>query len=64
MAYLARRLAEQDVLLPDVSVEEAANLLWLLTSFDGFDLLYTGRRLSVDDVAQVLVTTAERGLCR
>jgi AcrR family transcriptional regulator len=64
MAYLAQRLAEQDVLRPGVTVDQAADLLWLLTSFDSFDLLYTGRGLSADEVAQVLVTTAERGLCR
>jgi AcrR family transcriptional regulator len=64
MAYLAQRLAEQDVLNPDVTVEEAADLLWLLTSFEAFDLLYTGRGLSVDEVAEALIATAERSLCR
>jgi AcrR family transcriptional regulator len=64
MARLARRLAEQGVLRPDVTVDEAAHLLWVLTSFDGFDLLYTGRGLSTDEVSRVLITTAERSLCR
>ena len=64
MEYLARRLAEQNVLRPDVTTKEAADLLWLLASFDGFDQLYTGRGLPVDDVAHVLITTAERSLCR
>ncbi|WP_090773837.1 TetR/AcrR family transcriptional regulator [Nonomuraea maritima] len=64
MAYLAQRLADQGVLRPDVTAERAANLLWLLTSFDSFDLLYTGRALSVDEVAKTLITTAERSLCR
>jgi AcrR family transcriptional regulator len=64
MTRLARRLAEQDVLRPDVTVEQAADVLWLLASFDSFDLLYTGRGLSVDEVAEVLITTAERTLCR
>ena len=64
MAHLAQRLADQDVLRTDVRVGEAANLLWLLTSFDAFDLLYTGRGMSVDDVAAALITTAERSLCR
>jgi AcrR family transcriptional regulator len=62
MAYLAQRLAEQHVLRPDVTVEQAAHLLWLLTSFDSFDLLYTGRGLPTDEVAEVLITTAERSL--
>jgi hypothetical protein len=42
MAYLARRLSEQRMLRPDASTDEAAHVLWLLTSFDSFDLLYTG----------------------
>lgn len=64
MAHLAQRLSEQQILRPDVTVGEAADLLWLLASFDSFDELYTGRNLAVDDVARVLITTAERSLCR
>jgi AcrR family transcriptional regulator len=64
MAYLAQRLAEQDLLRPDLTVDEAAHTLWLATSFDAFDLLYTGRSLPVDEVARVLVATAERAVCR
>ena len=64
MARLARRLDEQDALLPGVTAGEAADLLWVLTSFESFDLLYTGRGLSVDEVARALVTAAERSLCR
>jgi AcrR family transcriptional regulator len=64
MAYLARRLAEQDLLRPDVTVDDAAHVLWLITSFDAFDLLYTARGLTIDDVARLLVATAERAVCR
>jgi len=64
MARLARHLAEQDVLRPDVTVEEAGNVLWLLASFDAFDQLFTGRGLSLDETVELLVATAERGLCR
>jgi AcrR family transcriptional regulator len=64
MTHLAQRLAEQDLLRADVSVDQAADLLWLLTSFDSFDQLYTGRTLSPEDTAELLVTAAERGLCR
>jgi AcrR family transcriptional regulator len=64
MAHLARRLAEQEALRPDVTVDQAADLLWLLASFDSFDLLYTARGLAADDVARVLITTAERAICR
>jgi AcrR family transcriptional regulator len=64
MTHLAQRLAEQDLLRADVSVDQAADLLWLLTSFDSFDQLYTGRKLSPEDTAELVVTAAERGLCR
>jgi AcrR family transcriptional regulator len=64
MAYLAQRLAEQAILRPEVSADDAAHILWLITSFDAFDLLYTGRGLPVDEVARLLVTTAEHTLCR
>jgi AcrR family transcriptional regulator len=64
MADLARRLAEQDRLRPHVTAEDAAHLLYLITSFDAFDVLYTGRGLPVDEVARLLVATAERTICR
>jgi AcrR family transcriptional regulator len=64
MAHLAQRLADQGMLRLDVTADQATDLLWLLTSFDSFDLLYTGRALSVDMVAKTLITTAERNLCR
>ena len=46
MASLAQRLADRGELRRGVSVETAANLLWILTSFDAYDLLATGRGLS------------------
>jgi hypothetical protein len=61
--YRAQRLAEQKLLRPDVTVSEGADLLWVLTSFDSFDALYTGRGLSLDKIADRLVTAAERSLC-
>jgi len=64
MAYLAKRLAEQGHLRPDVTEAEAAHVLWLLTSFDSFDLLYTGRSLPAEEVARILTLTAERAVCR
>jgi AcrR family transcriptional regulator len=64
VAHRARRLGEQRVLRPGVTVAEAAHVLWVLTSFDSFDLLYKGRSLSVDQVAKTLTMTAERSLCR
>jgi AcrR family transcriptional regulator len=64
MAYLAQRLAEGKVLRQGVTAEQAADLLWMLCSFEAFDLLHTGRNLSVEEAIDVLVTTAERALCR
>jgi AcrR family transcriptional regulator len=64
MARLARRLGEQDLLRPGVSVEAAEHILWVLTSFESFDLLYTGRDLSTEAVADLLFATAERALLK
>ena len=43
---------------------EAADILYLLTTFDAFDALYTGRGLPADEVGRLLVATAERAVCR
>jgi AcrR family transcriptional regulator len=64
MARLAGRLADQELLRPGVSVEDAEHTLWVLTSFESFDLLYTGRRLSTEAVADLLFATAERALLK
>ena len=64
MARLAGRLGEQDLLLPNVSVPQAEHTLWVLTSFESFDSLYTGRGLPTDAVADLLFETAERALCK
>ena len=64
MARLAQRLSDQGVLHADVTVDQATDLLWLLTSFDSFDVLYAGRDRSASEVAQTLTDTAERSLCR
>ncbi len=64
MARVAGRLEEQGHLRDGVDAEQAADLLWVLTSFDSFDALYTGRGLSVDEVAERLFVTAERTLLR
>ncbi|MEU1185456.1 TetR/AcrR family transcriptional regulator [Streptomyces sp. NPDC005820] len=63
MNDLALRLAAQGALRPDVTADEAAAVLWLVSGFDSFDLLYTGRGLGPDAVAATLVATAERTLC-
>jgi AcrR family transcriptional regulator len=64
MEYLARRLAEQDCLRADVTSDDAVRILWTLCSFDAFDSLATQSDLPAAEVAQLLVTTAERTLLR
>jgi AcrR family transcriptional regulator len=64
MRYLAKRLKEDGVLRDDVTQAQAADLLWMLTSFEAFDMLHTDRGMSVDRAADVIATTAERALCR
>jgi AcrR family transcriptional regulator len=62
MTRLVGRLAEQGVLRPGLSVEDAEHVLWVLTSFESFDALFTGRSLSVDRTVEILVEAAERAL--
>jgi AcrR family transcriptional regulator len=64
MAYLAQRLYDDGVLREDITVDEAADVLWMLCSFESFDSLHTGRKLSVDRSIELIITTAERTLCR
>lgn len=64
MAHLAQRLADQNRLRADVSVEQATHVLWVLAGFDTFDLLYTGRGLDVEQVTDHLIAIAERSLLR
>jgi AcrR family transcriptional regulator len=62
MARVARRLHEQGHLRPDVTPEEANDLLWVITSFESFDLLYSSRGLPLDVVIERLTDAAERAL--
>jgi AcrR family transcriptional regulator len=62
MTRIAQQLHEQGHLRPGVSVEEANDVLWVITSFESFDLLYTGRGLPLDAVVERLAETAERAL--
>ena len=63
MTRVATRLHEQGILRPDTTVEDAAHVLWVLTSFDAFDLLYSDRGLPEEEVARLLAATAERAVC-
>ena len=62
MSRLAGRLAEQGVLRDGVSPADAERVLWVLTSFESFDLLFTGRRLSTRRATEILIDMAERAL--
>jgi AcrR family transcriptional regulator len=62
MARLARRLDDQGALRPGVSVEDAEHVLWMLSSFESFDSLFTGRGLSTERTVELLIETAERAL--
>jgi AcrR family transcriptional regulator len=62
MRRVVGRLAEQGVLRDGLSVEDAEHVLWMLTSFESFDSLYTGRGLSTERAVELLTATAERAL--
>jgi len=64
MADLARRLNAKGCLRDRVSEAEAADILWVLTSFDTFSQLYSGRGLSVDETAARIIAMATRSICR
>jgi AcrR family transcriptional regulator len=61
---LARRLGEQGYLRPELDHEQAVEILWVLTSWNSFDQLYSGRGLDQPAAAQRLVTMARLTLCR
>ncbi len=64
MEVLASRLERQGLLRVDVSLPEAAEMLWVLTNFTTFDQLFADRGLSHEAVADRLIVMAERTLLR
>ena len=62
MARLVGRLADQGVLRSDLGAKDAEHVLWMLTSFESFDALYTDRGQSVGRTADALIDTAERAV--
>ena len=62
MMRLARRLVRHRLVRDGLTAKKAADRLWIVTSFDAFDLLYSGRDMSADEVARVLVEMAERSV--
>jgi AcrR family transcriptional regulator len=63
MAWGSRRLARQKQLKPGVTAKAAAHVLWLVASFEAFDLLYTGRGLSARATGNVLADTFAGAVC-
>jgi AcrR family transcriptional regulator len=63
MARVVGRLADQEQLRAGVHREQAAHVLWVITSFDAFDLLFTGRGLPLDEVVRALTDMAEGAIC-
>jgi AcrR family transcriptional regulator len=62
LAGLVERLEAAGQLSPDVPPPRALDVLWMLSSFEAFDQLLTGRGLTVDEVAEILTDLAVRGL--
>ena len=62
MRRLARRFAEEDALRQGLAVQEAEHALWVLTSFESFDSLFTDRGLSTARTVSTLNRLAERAL--
>ena len=57
MQLLATRLADEGLLRDGAKVDGTADLLWLLSSFDSCDQLYTGRGRNPDQIADTYLAT-------
>jgi AcrR family transcriptional regulator len=64
MRKIAERMRDQGVLRPDTTVEEAADVLWLVTSFETFYQLYRDRNLTPKQVGERLMAIVRRTLYR
>lgn len=64
MRYQAERLQEQGRLRPEVTIEDAARLLWLLTSFETFESLRTTWSMDASEIGAFMVAVAGRTLLR
>lgn len=64
MRKLAQRMHDQGVLRDDVTVDEAADVLWIITSFETFEQLYRGRSLTPAQVGERLMAITRRTLYR
>jgi AcrR family transcriptional regulator len=64
MRRIAQRMHDQGVLRDDVTVDEAADVLWLITSFETFGQLYRDRGLTPKQVGERLMAITRRTLYR
>jgi AcrR family transcriptional regulator len=64
MKRLAQKLADQGQLREGLGPARASHVLWVITGFESFDALHTGRGLGVDTCAKLLVEMAESAVCR
>ena len=62
VARQAARLHEQEQLRPGLTIERATAVIWLLAGFDAYDALASGQGLSSEEIANVLIDTAESAL--
>jgi len=62
MRKIAQRMHDQGVLRDDVTVDEAADVLWLITSFETFGQLYRDRSLTPQQVGARLMAVTRRTL--
>jgi AcrR family transcriptional regulator len=62
MKEMADRLAKEGYLKAGWSRRSLADLLWIATSFETFDLLHSGRRLSAKASAERVLAIASVGL--
>lgn len=61
---LVKRLGAAGQLVPSVSEARALDVLWMLSSFEAFDQLFTGRQLPVEQVGEVLADLAVHAVAR
>ncbi|MCC6831465.1 MAG: TetR/AcrR family transcriptional regulator [Thermoleophilia bacterium] len=61
---IAARFGLNGDLRDGVTVEDAADILWLTSSFDGFDLLFHRRGRDVESVAELLIRCAAPSILR
>ena len=64
MQKIAQRMRDQGVLRDELTVSEAADVLWVITSLETFDQLYRGRGLTPKQVGERLMTITDGTLYR